>query len=396
MTDDITKAFHSTARLQRSSIFTSCDLDPITAPENANTAAPGWVGSAWRSGGTLLVGINPGGGGDAYKGNPTDYRLYNLIRAFRDSPPVDLADALRAMSDAWMAIQATHNIRRVIDAVLEAVGEGASASAFINIVPFRTRNDAPPRRADLIRAWAAASGPQVRALSPGRIVALGRKAYDALLEVGADQRHDVILIKRSIGDSTITPEAREVLAKLRGEGAGLPAVSRAEATVHRTRATPHMPPSGKKSLALTSASSSHPLAAPEGIKSPAARAAHLHLLEAAARMNLIIEPHSSAITAVKLLDRQGRYLFSWIVNAHHLLFYIRKPALKIAPALLARSQESLAGVKVNPAGEVTVRLETTSDAELLTEWLFDRQTWLDNDPSVIRDGVAARATLRGD
>jgi len=95
-------------------------------------------------------------------------------------------------------------------------------------------------------------------------------------------------------------------------------------------------------------------------------------------MHLITEPHSSAITAVKLLDRQGRYLFSWIVNAHHLLFYIRKPALKIVAALTSRSQQSLVGVKVNPAGEVTVRLETAADAERLTTWLFDRETWSDS------------------
>ena len=132
------------------------------------------------------------------------------------------------MCEAWTSIQATHNIRRVIDAVLDAVGDDAAASAFINVVPFRTRNDAPPRKADLTRAWAVASGPQVQALSPGWIVALGRKAYDALVQVGADRSHDIVLIKRSIGDSTITPEAREVLAGLSDGGMRLPAVRGAE------------------------------------------------------------------------------------------------------------------------------------------------------------------------
>ena len=80
MTNDIVTAFHLAALLPRSSVFSSDELQPITAPDDANTAAPGWVGSAWRSGGTLLVGINPGGGGDAYRGNPTDARLYGLMR----------------------------------------------------------------------------------------------------------------------------------------------------------------------------------------------------------------------------------------------------------------------------------------------------------------------------
>lgn len=379
MTDDIMTAFHSTALLPRSSVFITEQLKPITARDDADTAAPGWVGSAWRSGGTLLVGINPGGGGDAYKGNPTDAGLYGLIRAFRDALPGDRADAFAAMSEAWIAIQATHNIRRVIDAVLDAVDEDASTAAFINVVPFRTRDDAAPRKADLDRAWAAASGPQVQALSPRRIVALGRKAYDALVQVGAERRYQIVLIKRSIGDSTITREAQEVLAELKGELAGVAAVSDAEAhslaaSARQAGATMQMPARREKSGAPPVASSSHPLAAPEGIKSPGAKAAHLHLLESATRMNMITELQVSAITAVKLSDRQGRYLFSWIVNAHHLLFYIRKPALKLAPELSARSQESLAGVKVNPAGEITVRLETAADAERLTALLFSRET----------------------
>lgn len=219
MTDDVVAAFHSTASLTRSSIFRDQALRPIVAPDDADTAAPGWVGPAWRSGGTVLVGINPGGGGDAYRGNPTDAKLYHLIRVFRDAAPGSRAEALAALSEAWIEVQATHNIQRVIDAVLEATGEDARSSAFINVVPFRTRNDAPPRRAALAAAWAAASGPQIEALAPGRIVALGRKAYDALVAVGAERRHEVLLIKRSIGDSTITTDARSVLAMLTAERA---------------------------------------------------------------------------------------------------------------------------------------------------------------------------------
>ncbi|WP_207759284.1 hypothetical protein, partial [Sandarakinorhabdus cyanobacteriorum] len=56
---------------------------------------------------------------------------------------------------------------------------------------------------------------QVRALAPSRIVALGCKAYDALLNVGAESEHQIVLIKRAIGDTTIPPQALAILAQLK-------------------------------------------------------------------------------------------------------------------------------------------------------------------------------------
>lgn len=209
------EAMHATARLKRPEVFSDDLLMPVTALIDANTASPGWVGSDWQPGGTLLVGINPGGGGDAYRGNPTDTSLYRLIRAFRDAPEPKRAAALAALSEAWIAIQAAHNIRRVVDAVFEATSSKARNAAFINMVPFRTRNDAAPRKGDLLRAWQAAVGAQVAALAPRRIIALGKKAHDGLVAVQAVEAYEVVLIKRAIGDSTITAEAQETLARLR-------------------------------------------------------------------------------------------------------------------------------------------------------------------------------------
>lgn len=119
---------------------------------------------------------------------------------------------------------------------------------------------------------------------------------------------------------------------------------------------------------------------PTGISAPAVRAAHMHLLETAANMNLRAELHTSAISAIKLYDQRGRYLFSWIINPHHLLFYVRKPALKLAPHLAQAADERLLGVNINPAGEVTVRIQSSADAEALTRWLFDPSTWTITSP----------------
>lgn len=133
----------------------------------------------------------------------------------------------------------------------------------------------------------------------------------------------------------------------------------------------------------------------EGGNTPRA-AAHNYLLAVAEQMHLSAEPHSSAISAVKLVDRRRRYLFSWIINAQHLLFYIRKPALKLMPSLSSGAHEHLRNVKVNPAGEVTIRIETAADAKALTEWLFSPATWSDranNDRQTVADQTKQPAKI---
>lgn len=127
--------------------------------------------------------------------------------------------ALAELSSAWIAIQRSHNIWRVISAILDATGEEADSAAFINILPFRTRMDAAAPAAVLQRAWARPTEPQIAALRPRRVIALGGKAWNVL------RRHNVpagepILFKRGIGDSYIPEESKAVLADLRRDRAG--------------------------------------------------------------------------------------------------------------------------------------------------------------------------------
>lgn len=210
----IVAAFHATSRLKRSLIFQGEALTPLVAVGDANTAAPGWVGEAWR-GGTVLVGINPGGGGDAYRRNPTDDELYALLRAFRDAGAGDRQLAFSELSTAWRAIQKTHNIWRVIGAVLAATGESEREVAFMNVVPFRTRMDKIPSRPEIAVAWRHAAKPQLEALEPERVVCLGKKAWDVLARFG-EVHEKLVLIKRAIGDSYIPPDAQVALRELAG------------------------------------------------------------------------------------------------------------------------------------------------------------------------------------
>lgn len=216
MRDEVVRAFHLTAKLSRSEVFDDDRLMPTSAVIDAATAAPGWVGADWMPGGTLLVAINPGGGGDKYRINPTDRKLYDAIRFFRDAPEPRQAKLMRRMSDIAIEVQASHNIRRVVNAVFDAGGLPPPHWAFLNVLPFRTREDKRARKAELQRAWRKATGRQVEALAPRRIVALGQKAYDAMLAAGADPS-GILCLPRARGDNFITPKAQEALAVLRAE-----------------------------------------------------------------------------------------------------------------------------------------------------------------------------------
>ena len=211
----IVAAFHGSSRLRRSDIFADDKLMPITAVEDASTAAPGWVGQTWI-GGTLLVGINPGGGGDNYRRNPSDDELYNCARAFREAKSEETqSKAFESLSTKWIQIQQTHSIWRIIEPILAATSESVDETAFMNILPFRTRMDALPPRAILRAAWEKAARPQISALKPKRVIALGKKAWVVITQFEMPTPADVILFKRGIGDSYIPVESLEVLTRLK-------------------------------------------------------------------------------------------------------------------------------------------------------------------------------------
>ena len=212
----IIDVFHQVAQLRREDLFLDDRAMPITHREDAKTAATGWVGPDYEAGSIVLVGVNPGGGGDGYRGNPTDAELYQRLRAFRDAKGNDRGAAFAALNDAWLSIQKTHSIWRVVVAVLNATGLRASQVAFMNMLPFRTREDKPAPVSVMASAWRLAAEPQIRVLAPAAIVSLGFKAGDALGKF-ADPKTipPVFKIKRARGDMRIPDEARATLVELR-------------------------------------------------------------------------------------------------------------------------------------------------------------------------------------
>ena len=91
-------------------------------PENGRTASMGWIGKRYKAGGTLFMGINPGGGTKAViHPPPDDIKLYGLLRAFQEAREQSaILDAFDRLNSGYIQIHKKHNIgRRLIAKFLE-------------------------------------------------------------------------------------------------------------------------------------------------------------------------------------------------------------------------------------------------------------------------------------
>src|SRR5689334_1123698 len=101
------------------------------------------------------------------------------------------------------------------------------------------------------------------------------------------------------------------------------------------------------------------------------RQAHERLSAAFREIGYPLAPTTGVIEGIKVHDRQGRYLFSWHTHPHHLLFYIRQPALGAQSTLRqkAMSRHPAEQVTRNPGNETTITLKSDEEAQTLLGWL---------------------------
>jgi hypothetical protein len=105
------------------------------------------------------------------------------------------------------------------------------------------------------------------------------------------------------------------------------------------------------------------------IKSARVLAAHRLLLSELPKLGLTPSHNSGHVHAVRLHDVYNRYVFSWITNPHHLLFYVRRPALNSSYPLRESAHRNLPATSENRVGEVKARLEGEGDAKTMINWL---------------------------
>lgn len=100
--------------------------------------------------------------------------------------------------------------------------------------------------------------------------------------------------------------------------------------------------------------------------------AHNRLVAAFRNMGCALAATTGVIDGMTVRDHSGRYLFAWHTHPHHLLFYLRKPALKSKSTLRQRAL-ALHGpdsVSQNRGEETKITLRSVKDTELLLSWLL--------------------------
>ena len=176
----------------------------------------GYVGRSYRHGqGLLLLGINPGGGGDADRYRTTeDEELYPLLADFKNAHSGGVVERFESANSCFARVVQRWNLWTIFLPTLAAAGRSIGDVAYMNVVPYRTRkNNTPPIAARRL-AWARIVEPTIRLLAPQAIIALGKKA-DAVVQPLNKTDVKYFCVPRTNGDRYVSEKALGVLAGIR-------------------------------------------------------------------------------------------------------------------------------------------------------------------------------------
>ena len=136
---------------------------------------PGYVGSKYRTGGTLILGMNPGNAASGLEeGNDSYYEALARMRnaANRVSAFLSLNQVMESVSPSWPL----H--RKLIRHVLCACGLKLNEVAQVNLFKWRTSKISRGKRTKLYEWNWPQTSEQVRCLNPGHIILLGMNVRD--------------------------------------------------------------------------------------------------------------------------------------------------------------------------------------------------------------------------
>lgn len=210
-------AFHHAANVGRAALY-GTDTDsqlPLHLHADARVPFLGYGGPRYVEGNPVLLAINPGGGGDDYSARHFgDDHLVPLIENFVGAEPNYTGKPFESMSRVYMQHVQTWNLRNIFVPVLEACGREVDEVCYINVFPYRTRKNAMPSAHARRAAWIQVVAPLLKALRPGVLVALGKKAG------GVAERHSaagprLFIVPRTNGDRYVSEAARDVLEAIR-------------------------------------------------------------------------------------------------------------------------------------------------------------------------------------
>ena len=214
----LAKLWHACAQVDRSEFFGVDDeakWRPLHLQQESATMTVGYLGSRYRpSTDILLLGINPGGGGDAHVHRDRhDERLYPALMSFKQAAGTNVLAVFDHLQTIYPSAIRAWRLYTIIYPILEAVGRSLDAITLMNVVPYRTRNNKPPPAQAKRLGWEIVAY-TLGHLQPRAIVALGATAGKVVNAFDTSDR-PVYCVPRMRGDRAVTPEAREVISNLR-------------------------------------------------------------------------------------------------------------------------------------------------------------------------------------
>ena len=142
--------------------------------------------------------------------------FYPLLAEFKRATSQDCETTFEQVNGAFMAAVMGWNLRRILLPTLEAAGTTIEEVAYMNVVPYRTREERMPPIAVRRSSWAKIVAPTIDLLSPRALITLGKKAGGVVTALydGAIAHY---CVPRTIGDTRVSEDAREVHRQMRKE-----------------------------------------------------------------------------------------------------------------------------------------------------------------------------------
>ncbi len=170
-------------------------------------AQPGYVGTKYKAGGLLFVGMNPGGAtvGEISEG---DRRQLAVLTALRESSQRNRLAAFEELNSELSRSMKRWAIYKAVKRILDSLDMSFSEVAYVNLVKWRTKEERFSSRL-LRKSWYAHAAPQIKLLQPGGTISLGvttAKQLDRL-------RPFHLAIERTIGDKYWSPKTENSVRK---------------------------------------------------------------------------------------------------------------------------------------------------------------------------------------
>lgn len=189
------------------------EFEDLASQSTKTLLHPGFVGPTYPTDGTgtLVIGMNPGGGSDT----PNMQERGTLLR-IRDEASIEAFDELNSVASRLCPTWPIW--RNNLLPLLHSVGVDPSSVAYIHAVPFRVPDNAKLSRL-YVAAWHRVSSKQAALLNPGRVLLAGKSAGLKLQPVIAVKSR---IVTRSIGDSLQADRSAKISAShdsIRSDGA---------------------------------------------------------------------------------------------------------------------------------------------------------------------------------